>query len=73
MSMTSYEVGVRITTTDSDGKSFTSAPTYIEASDPMNMQQFACTICSKLSELESYGVIDEYSVVLKCNRTEGDQ
>ena len=68
-----YEVIVSITTTDSDGNSFTSAPTYIEASDPMDMQQFACAICSKLSELEMHDVIDEYSVMLKCNRLEGDQ
>jgi len=62
----SFTIGIKLSTTDSDGKEFTSAPTYVEATSATSMIDTSKCIVQALMILENVGAIDGYDVVLKC-------
>jgi hypothetical protein len=64
--MPAYQIGIKLSTTDSDGKAFTSAPTYVQMTSATNMIDVSRGIVQALMLLENAGVIDSYDVVLKC-------
>lgn len=61
-----FAIGIKLSTTDSDGKTFTSAPTYVQATSATSMLDVSKGIVQALMLLENAGVIDSYDVVLKC-------
>lgn len=61
-----FTIGIKLSTTDSDGKEFTSAPTYVQATSATHMIDLSKGIMQALMLLENVGAIDSYSVVLKC-------
>ena len=65
MSM-AFTIGIKLSTTDSDGKEFTSAPTYVQATSATSMIDTSKCIVQALMVLENVGAIDGYDVVLKC-------
>ena len=62
----SHTIGIKLSTTDSDGTPFTSGPAYVPVTSAMNMIDVSKGIVQALMLLENAGVIDIYSVVLKC-------
>jgi hypothetical protein len=66
--MSMHKIGVKLTTTDQEGRSFTSAPTFVEMIGAGEMNLMAVKISATLQFLESQGIIDGYSVVLKCDK-----
>jgi len=64
--MATFTIGIKLSTTDSDGNKFTSAPTYVQATTATNMVDVSKGIVQALMLLENVGVIDSYDVVLKC-------
>jgi hypothetical protein len=62
----SFTIGFKLSTTNSDGKEFTSAPTYVEATSATSMIDTSKCIVQALIILENVGAIDGYDVVLKC-------
>lgn len=63
--MATFTIGIKLSTTDSDGKPFTSAPTFVQVTSATNMIDVSKGIVQALMLLENTGVIDSYSVVLK--------
>lgn len=61
----SFTIGIKLSTTDSDGKEFTSAPAYIRTETATSMLVHTDALVKALMLLENAGVIDSYSVVLK--------
>jgi len=61
-----YQIGIKLSTTDSDGKPFTSAPTFVQVTSATNMIDASKGIIQALMLLENAGVIDSYDAVLKC-------
>jgi hypothetical protein len=66
--MSMHKIGVKLTTTDQEGRSFTSAPTFVEMMGPNEMAYMAGKIMSNMQFLVEQGIIDGYSVVLKCDK-----
>lgn len=64
--MATFTIGIKLSTTDSDGHKFTSAPTYVLANTATGMIETSKGIVQALMLLENVGVIDSYDVVLKC-------
>lgn len=64
--MASFSIGIKLSTTDSEGRPFTSAPTYVRVTSATNMVDVSKGLAQALMLLENVGVIDSYDVVLKC-------
>ena len=62
----SHSVGIKVTAISEDNRYFTSAPAYITAHSATHMIDLSKAIAQALMLLENAGVIDSYSVVLKC-------
>lgn len=62
----SHTIGIKVTAISEDNRYFTSAPTYVPATSATNMIDVSKGIVQALMLLENAGVIDSYSVVLKC-------
>ena len=60
-----FTIGIKLSTTDSDGKAFTSAPVYIDANDHAAMTSIATEAQQALQRLSDLGLLDSYSIVLK--------
>ena len=56
---------VTLSTTDSDGTGFTSAPTNIAAVSELSMNALSVELVHALGLLQHYGIIDGYSIRLK--------
>jgi hypothetical protein len=69
----SHIVGVKLSLTDNDGMQFTSAPAYVKAWSLENAIDISTSMARMLSILMDAGMVESYSIVLKCEADKQSQ